>query len=136
MAKYSAFGTQLKRGAVIIGQVRSLSGPGLSLDTIDVTAHDSTGAWEEVVASILRSGEITAEILYDPNLATHKNLTGGLLYDLTSRASTTYSIVFPSSPTVTWTFTAFVTAFEPSMPVDGELSASVTLKLTGQPTIV
>lgn len=136
MAKYAAYGTQLKRGAVIIAQVRSLSGANLSLDTVDVTAHDSTGAWEEVVATILRSGEISAEIIYDPNLATHKNASGGLLYDLTSRASTTYSLVFPSSPTVTWTFTAFVTGFEPSMPVDGELTASVTLKITGQPTIV
>lgn len=135
MAKYSAFGTQLKRGAVVIGQVLSISGPGLSLDTEDVTSHDSTGAWEEVVATILRSGEITAEIVYDPNLATHKNASGGLLYDLAQRASTTYSIVFPSNPAVTWTFTAFVTGFEPDAPVDGKLGASVTLKITGQPTL-
>jgi len=136
MAKYSAFGTLLKRGSTTIAQVTNISGPGLSLDTEDVTSHDSTGAWEEHVATILRSGEISVEIVYDPNDATHKNSSGGLLYDMTARAATTYSIVFPSSSTVTWTFSAFVTGFEASAPVDGALTASVTLKITGQPTLV
>jgi len=134
MAKYSAFGTALKRGAVEIAQVTNISGPNLSLDTVDVTEHDGTG-WEEVVATILRSGEVTFDIVFDPNAATHKNASGGILYDLTTRTSTTWSIVFPTTPAVTWSFTAFVTAFAPSMPVDGALTASCTLKITGQPTI-
>ena len=135
MAKYSAFGTLLKRGATTIAQVSSISGPGLGLDMEDVTSHDSTGGWEEVVGTILRSGEISLDIVYDPNHATHKNAAGGLVADLVSRASTTYSIVFPSSGTVTWSFTAFVTGFEPSAAVDGALTATVKLKLTGQPTL-
>ncbi|OGO12736.1 MAG: hypothetical protein A2Y53_04895 [Chloroflexi bacterium RBG_16_47_49] len=133
--KYAAFGTHLLRGAVEIAAVKSISGPGLSLDTEDVTSHDSTEAWEEVVATILRTGEITCDLVYDPNAATHKNLAGGLLFDLTTRASTAWSIVFPTTPAVTWTFTAFVTKFEPSAPVEGGLTASVSLKITGKPTI-
>ncbi len=136
MAKYSAYGTLLKRGATTIAQITNISGPGLSLDTEDVTSHDSTGAWEEVVATILRSGEIGVDLVYDPNAATHKNSAGGLINDMVSRTSTTFSIVFPSSPTVTWTFTAYVTGFEPSSPVDGSLTAAAKLKITGQPTLV
>jgi predicted secreted protein len=136
MAKYPAFGTLFKRGAVTIANVSNISGPGLSLDTVDVTSHDSTAAWEEVIGTILRSGEVTLDLVFDPNAATHKNSSGGLLYDLTSRASTTFSMVFPSSATVTWSFTAIVTGFEPSAPVDGALTASVKLKLTGQPTLL
>lgn len=135
MAKYAAFGTQFKRGATVVAQVTNISGPGLSLDTEDVTAHDSTGGWEEVVATILRSGEITLDIEYDPNDATHKYASGGILYDLKSRASQSYSLVFPSTPAVTWSFTAFCTGFEPGAPVDGALTASVTYKITGQPTL-
>jgi len=132
MTKYAAWGTALMRGAVEIAQVTNISGPGISLDTVDVTEHDSATAWEEVVATILRSGEITIDIVYDPNAATHKNATGGLLNDLTTRTATTYSIVFPTAPAVTWTFTnCYVIGFEPSMPVDGALTASVTLKPTG-----
>jgi len=135
MAKYSAFGTLLKRGATTIAQVSNLSGPGLSLDTEDTTSHDSTAGWEEVVGTILRSGEVTADIVYDPNHATHKYASGGLLYDMVSRTAQAFSIVFPSSPTVTWSFNALVTGFEPTAPVDGALTASVKLKITGQPTL-
>lgn len=135
MSKYAAFGTQLLRGAVPIAAVRSISGPGLTLDTEDVTSHDSTEAWEEVVATILRSGEISLEIEYDPAAATHKNASGGLLYDLAQRASTTWSIKFPDTAVTTWSFTAFVTGFEVDAPHDGALTANVTMKITGKPTL-
>ena len=136
MAKYPAFGTALKKGGVAVAQVKNISGPGLSLDTEDVTTHDSTGGWEEVVATILRSGTVTLEIAYDPNAATHKYAAGGLLYDMVSRTANTYTLVFSSVPTVTWTFSALVTGFNPSAPAAGALTATVTLKLTGQPTLV
>lgn len=135
MTKHSAFGIQLKRGATTVAGVKSVSGPGLKVDTEDVTSHDSPGGWEEVVATILRSGEIKVEIEYDPAGATHKNEAGGLLYDLSQRAGTAYSIVFPVDPVVTWSFTAFVIGFEPNAPVDGALTATVTLKITGAPTL-
>ena len=135
MAKYDAYGTQFKRGAVAVAQISNISGPSMSLDTEDVTTHDSTGGWEEVVATILRSGEVTLEIVYDPAAATHKNAAGGVLADIIGRASTTYSIVFPDAANTTWSFTAFCTGFEPGMPHDGALTASVTYKLTGQPTL-
>ena len=133
MAKYAAFGTLFKRGATTIAAVSNISGPGLSLDTEDVTTHDSASGWEEVVGTILRSGEVSLDLEYDPAAATHKNASGGLLYDLASRASTTFSITFPDA--TVWSFTAFVTGFEPSAPHDGALTASVKLKLTGQPTL-
>lgn len=135
MAKYAAFGTLLKRGATTVAGVKSVSGPGLALDTEDVTSHDSASGWEEVVGTILRSGEVSLDLVWDPNAATHKNTSGGLLYDLTSRTSTTFSIVYPSTTPVTWTFTAFVTGFEPGAPVDGALTATVKLKITGAPTL-
>ena len=136
MAKYSAFGTQLLRGAIEIANVKNISGPGLSLDVEDVTSHDSPGAWEEVVGTILRSGEITLDLVYDPAAATHKYASGGLLYDMVSRTATAFSLVFPSVPAKTWSFNALVTGFEPGAPVDGALTASATLKLTGAVTLV
>ena len=135
MAKYAAFGAVLERGAVTIAGVTSISGPGLSLDVEDVTSHDSTGAWEEVVATILRSGEISLDIVYDPAAATHSATAGGLIADMVGRASTTYSLIFTDAASTEWTFTAFVVGFEPDMPHDGALTASVTMKITGQPTL-
>lgn len=136
MVKYSAFGIALKKGGTTIAQVKSISGPSLSLDTVDVTSHDSTGGWEEVVGTILRTGEITLEIEYDPAHATHKYAAGGLLYDLVQKTANAYTLVFPDSANTTWSFNALVTGFEPAGPVDGDLTANVTLKITGQPTLV
>ena len=89
MTKYASFGTVLKRGATPIAQVLDISGPGLSADTEDVTSHDSTGGWEEHVVTVLRTGDVSFDIEYDPNAATHKNAAAGLLADLISRAATT-----------------------------------------------
>lgn len=136
MTKYAAFGTTIKRGGTggtTIAGVSNISGPGLSLDTEDVTSHDSPDGWEEVVATILRSGEVTLDIVYDPAAATHKNAAGGLIHDMASRVAQTYAITFPGA--VSWSFSAFVTGFEPEAPHDGALRASVTMKITGKPTL-
>ena len=136
MAKYDAFGCYLEKGAVTYAQVTNISGPGLSLDTVDVTSHDSTGGWEEVVGTILRSGEITMDIVYDPANATHANAGDGLLADLVSRTLvTTFHLVFSDAAATEWDFEAFVTGFEPSAPVDGALTAVVKFKISGQPTL-
>lgn len=131
MAKYSAFGTELKKGATSIAQVSAISGPGLSLDTEDVTSHDSEDGWEEVVGTILRSGEISLDLVFDPAEATHV----ALWTDMESREANTYSLVFPDDANTTWAFSALVTGFEPDEPHDGALTASVTLKITGKPTL-
>lgn len=135
MAKYAGYGTVLEREGTPIVQVTNISGPGLSLDVEDVTTHDSTGAWEEVVATILRSGEVSMDIVYDPATATHKNAAGGLLADLVARTAVTYTLIFTDAATTEWEFEAFVVGFEPDMPHDGALTASVTMKITGQPTL-
>ena len=139
MAKYDAYGTKLYKGTsgagVLVAQVQSFDGPDLSLDTEDVTSHDSTGAWEEVVATILRSGELSFDIVYDPAGATHKYAAGGLLYDLVQRTANTYTLVFPDTGATEWVFSAYVTGFQPTAPVDGALTAAVTMKITGQPTL-
>jgi predicted secreted protein len=115
-----------------VAYIQSISGPGLALDTEDVTTHDSANAWEEMVATILRSGELSLDIVYDPNAATHAASAGlsGLLDD---RIQVGFSVVFPGS--VTWAFAAYVAGFEPSAPHDGALTAAVKLKLTGAPIL-
>ena len=123
----AAFGTQFKKGATVLARVTNISGGGVSLDVEDVTAHDSTDGFEEVVATILRSPEIRLEINYDPSNATHKQL----LTDMIAKTPvTTYTIVFPGAEI--WAYAgAYVTGFEPSEPVAGKISAVVTIKPTG-----
>ncbi len=134
--KFAAFGIALKKGGVAYANVTNISGPGLSLDVEDVTGHDSTAAWEEVVGTILRSGEMTVDIVYDPADVTHKYAAGGILYDLVQRTAIALTMEFPDTAVTTWSFNAFITGFEPGAPVAAGLTASVKMKITGQPTLV
>lgn len=135
MANYAAFGTLLKIAGTTVAGVTNIGGPGLTLETIDVTNHSSTSAWREFVGGLKDGGEISVDIVFDPVAATHKNASGGLLYLLTTRASASFTITFPDTGATVWTFTAFVTSFEVGAPVADGLTASVTLKITGAPTL-
>jgi len=59
-----------------------------------------------------------------------------LIADMKNRTKRNYELIFPDVGVTTWPFTALVTGFEPDEPVDDALSASVTLKITGKPTLV
>lgn len=130
-----AFSTDGFTNETAVAQVISITGPGLSLDTEDATDHDSPGGWEEVLATILRSGEITLEIHYDPTDPSH-DAAAGLRSHFEARTVLDIRITAPDAgSTVTFEGKALVTGFEPSYPHDGKLTASVTFKVTGQPTL-
>jgi len=119
---------------VAIAYVTNIGGPGLALDTQDVTTHDQASAFEEVVATLLRSGEVKVDLVYDPNNATHSAAANGLIDDIENKILAYYQLVFPGP--YTWSFSGHGTGFEPSEAVDGALTASATLKITGAPTLV
>ncbi len=138
----SSFGTLLKIGDGVVGtesfatiaKVRDISGPQLSLDTDEVTNQDSPGGWEEFVATILRTGQVTFDLVFIPTEETHDPQTG-LIADMKNRVLRNFQLVFPDSTSTTWAFSAYVVQFQPSAPVQGHLSASVALKISGMPTL-
>lgn len=116
-----------------IAEVMDISGPSLALNTAEVTSHDS-GGWKEIIGTILDAGEVSFDINFVPTNATHSQ-GAGLISDMLARTLRNFQIVFPDSGSTTWEFAALVTGFEPSAPVDGALTASVTLEISGQPTL-
>lgn len=136
MSGVDGFGTQIRRGDAgtpevftSIANVTDVSGPGLKRDTYDVTSHDSPEQWEEIIAGIKRSGEVSLDINYDPNI--HDSL----VTDMDDRVARNYQLGFPTDPPRLWTFKAWLTGLEPSAPHDDKLAASATFKLTGKPTL-
>lgn len=136
-----AFGTLLKIGDAAtpesfttIAEVLDIGGPQLTLDTEEATNHSSTDGWEEVIGTILRSGQVTFDVNLLPTGATHSYSTG-LLKDMVNRTLRNFRLVFPDTAVTTWAFAALVVGFEPSAPVAGILRASVTLKISGKPTL-
>ncbi|MFE2936663.1 phage tail tube protein [Streptomyces sp. NPDC059278] len=136
MAGINGFGVKLKRGDgaatevfAAIADITNLTGPGLSRTTVDVTSHDSPNAYMEFVGGLKDGGEVSADINYQP--AVHDVLVD----DLDDEEPRNYKIVFPDEAATTWSFGALLTGFEPSAPYDDKLSASLTLKVSGKPTI-
>lgn len=116
-----------------VAYVTNISGPGLAADTQDVTSHDSTSGWEEQVITILRSGEVSIDLIYDPNAASI-SAAAGLIDKVENKALGIFQLTFPGP--YTWTFSGYATSFEPGAPVDGALTATVKIKITGAPTLV
>lgn len=137
----AAYGTLLKKGDggdpetfTTIAEVGNLSPPQLGLDAVEATSHDSTNGWREFIGALLEAGEVTFDLNFIPTHATHDASTG-LIADMVNRTKRNFQLVFPDVSNTIWAFTALVTNFNPSAPVDNKLSASVTLKVTGQPTL-
>ena len=118
-----------------VAEVVTIGGPNLSLDMIEVTHHESSGQYKEFVAGLLDAGEITLGLNHLPANATQSNAADGLVKLLDSRVKRNMKIIFPDSGTTTWTLAGFITALNPSDPVDGKAELSVTVKLTGKPTL-
>ena len=120
------------------GQVKDISGPSISRGTIDVTDHDSSSGYREFLGGLADGGDLSFTLGWDPSDADHQQGAGtGLIGDVEQETCTlpTWKLtVNTCSGTYYWTFDGFVTAFSPSTPVEGELTADVTVKITGKPT--
>lgn len=138
MSGVDGFGTQLQRGdgAVTetfteIANVTSISGPGMSRETIDVTAHDSPEQWMEFLGGLKDGGEVSADLNYDPGEDTHNVLQD----DFDDTAPRNYRIVFPDVDQTYWEVGAILTGLEPEAPYDDKLACSITLKVSGKPVL-
>lgn len=136
-----AIGTLLKVGDggateafTTVYQVNDISGPTLNADLEDVSNHSTTGGWSESIPTLLHGGDISFDVNYEPDQATLDASTG-LINDFQDRTLRNFQLIFPDTGNTTWTFAAYVTGFEVSAPVAGKLSASVTLTISGQPTL-
>ena len=119
-------------GLVPIAMLRDITGPSLSLGTEEVTPQDATGAWRQFVPTLLDGGEVTFQLDFIPTENTH-DAVEGLVKDMTDRTLRDFKIAFPEG--TDWSFAAYVTGFTPGTPVEGALTADVTLRTSGAMTL-
>jgi hypothetical protein len=140
-AAKSSFGTYLKLGDggatetfATIAEVKDIKGPALKLDVEDVTSHDSTDGWVERIGTLLDGGTVKLSVNWLPANNT-QSFTNGLLKDMVGRTKRNFQLVVPAAASLTWAFAAIVTDFAPDLKVKGAQEASITLQLTGKPTL-
>ena len=132
--KYSGFAAVLQTtvSSVLtnIAGVRDISGPSMSQDTIEASSRDNN--WKEFVGGQVDGGEITFDIVYDPDTPTHlAGTAGGLVKDLIAGTMQAFKLKFADTTPATASFSALVTRFTPKAPYNGLQSADVTLKISG-----
>lgn len=117
-----------------IAEVQDIGGPGMETGTIDVTHQTSPGAVREFIAGLMDGGEVTFSVNWLPGDATHDASTGLIAAQL-ARAIKSFKIVWAQfTPDELCLFDGLVTRVSPTSPVDGKLSADVTIKVSGLPS--
>jgi len=129
-----AFGTILLQNSTPIAELTTISGPTMSVDTVDVTSHDSVynaGGYKEFLPGLLDGGEVTIE----GNLLPGDPGQYALLTSLQNRLVDDYTIEFPAAMATSWSFSALVTAFSTDEAYSAKASFKATLKVSGKPVL-
>ena len=109
-----------------VAEVTSLTPPGWTRDTIDVTHLESPDKTKEYIGSLIDAGEATITINYKP-------AASDVLLTAFTAEKDDFRVLFPSG-TVALDFTGIVTAYEiGDLVADDKMSATFTVKATGKP---
>ncbi len=130
MMAHAAFGTFLKKGSTVIGQLTSIGGLNLSADTRETTVLDSPDGYRTFEQGLKDGGDVSISGYYDP--AEHQ----GLLDDFNDGETNRYTIEFPPSVGAKWEFDAAVTAYNTGAELEDNISFESTLKVSGKPNLI
>lgn len=140
MSGIDAFGTLFQRASgtspgttyATIANVTNIGGPERTRETIDVTAHDSPGQWMEFIGGLKDGGEISLDINYDPGQVTHD-----LDADFDDVLPRNYRIIIlpGTEDEHTWQLKGIMTTLGDEFPYDDKMARSMTVKVTGKPTL-
>ncbi len=125
-------GLVLKRGQYTIAEVTDISGPSMTLKTLDVTSHSSTGGYSEFIAGLKDAGDLVVKGNF---YAGDTNGQIGLRDDFNNNTVRDYTLQLASATGAAWTFSGFITKFETQNPLDKEVTFAATIKISGQPTL-
>ena len=116
-------------GWVNLAEINSISGPGMTRDTIDVTSLDSTGGYREFIGGFRDGGTVQLAM----NFA-RASLTL-MKTDFESAVIQNYEIVLPDTENTTLEFTGLVTELPLEISPDDKVTMTVSIKVSGQVTV-
>ena len=127
-AAFSGQGTIFKRDGSPVSEINSITGPGKSRDTIDVTRLEDTDGYRQFIGGLCNPGTVTLNMNYTPE--GYALLNG----DFESDDLVEYSIEMPDGKG-TFTFNALVTEVPVSIPIGDKVTVDVTLQISGPVTV-
>lgn len=109
-----------------IAELKDVTPPPLTRNELETTTQNSGD--DAYIVGIRRHGTFTTMINWVPSNSTH-NVATGLQGEYYNGNRSIYRITFPDG--TKWLFSGFVTNFAPHAPVDGVLTADITIRPTG-----
>jgi hypothetical protein len=122
----SSHGTIVKRNGTEIGELRDITSPALTRNTFDTSNQNDDD--DSYVVGIRRKGDLSFTVNWLQSGEVTHGSASGLLKAYTSGSKDLYEIDFPDG--AKWICSGYLTNLAVKAPVDGELSADVTIKLT------
>jgi predicted secreted protein len=108
-----------------IAEINSITGPGKSRKTIDVTSLDSTDGYMEFIAGFRDAGTVALAMNFTRD--TYDLMNG----DFEDDDLQNYSIVLPDPDETTFEFIGLVTELGLAIPTDDKITSDVTIKISG-----
>lgn len=115
---------------VSVAEVGNITGPNMTLGTVEATHQTSTSGVKEYIATVLDTGEISFPLNFLPTAVTHDQIYG-LIKDVKHKILRKFQLVMTDATTTTASFSAYVTAFGQAASIDGKLTANVSLRISG-----
>lgn len=108
-----------------LGEVSNITPPSDSIDVIDATHMQSPNATREFILGLNDPGTASFDMNFVPGSA-----SDDLIQDVrAAREPVKCKITFPNN--VTWTFDGVLTGYEPAVPNEDKMTATVSFKVTG-----
>ncbi|MDP2365069.1 MAG: phage tail tube protein [Ignavibacteria bacterium] len=130
----AGFGTKLTWNTVNLAEVTNISGPSQTMDTIDVSSHDSPSQYKEFVAGFRDGGDLSLEGNFIKG-----DTTGQVAMHTDFQAGTkrNWIVKMPgwAAGKPQMAGEGLITAFSISYPYEDKISFSATIKVTGKPTL-
>lgn len=114
---------------VDLAELTNITPPSSSLDQIDVTHMQSPNRNREFISGLNDPGECSFDMNFVPGSTSDDRLFELLNLPTGTSRRRNCRISFPNG--VTWTFSAELTGYEPTVPVDDKMTATVTFKVSG-----
>lgn len=112
-----------------IAGVLTITGPGMSRDTIDTTALDTAGGYRTFMGGFRNPGTYTFTMLFD---RTYYDL---MKADFESDDLQNYEVVLPDDDNTSFEFEGLITELPLSIPPDDKVTADITIQVSGEVTI-
>lgn len=117
---------------VEVAEVTNITPPSANIDQIDVTHMQSPNRYREFISGLIDGGEASFDMNFVPGSTSDDRLFELLTLPVGASRRRSCKITYPNGHN--WIFDAELVGYEPTIPTDDKMSATVTFKVSGSLT--